>query len=323
MEEFFNKNGSEFTDWLNEQWNFVLGKQRPDIAIEGSPERTVSRMVIQDQSGNLFLIEKFPRHKFEIRQTIAGAVSFLNRQGLDMALGYQKTLSGEFLPFWKGHFYGLSPFLSSTVLIRPDYLHSAQMGKSFADFLQKMKTASNGIEAIIPIKKFSIKEYIYKLFNQMKQFDPGAHKIFTPVLTFLENEFMNTHDQLSFGFCHGDLHPLNVIWDKDQIKAVIDWEFLGIKPLIYDAANLLGCAGIENPEGLVMPMAQTFLHQLKQQDFFDEAGWNLMPEYVLALRFAWLSEWLRKKDHEMIEMEAAFMRILMNHIDDVRYAWKT
>jgi len=322
LEEFFDKNCNEFIDWLNDQWSFNYRKQRPDIAIEGSPERTVSRTVIQNQSNDLFLIEKFSKYKFESRQTVAIAVDYLNKQGLDMALGYQKTIYGEFLPFWKDHFYGLSPFLSSSILVRPDYLHSFRMGESFSFFLGKMKAASNGIEENLPLQKFSIKIYIYKLFSQIKKFDPEWYQQFFPFLTFLENRFMRVHDHLPMGFCHGDLHPLNVIWDKDQIKAVIDWEFLGIKPQIYDAANLVGCAGIENPEGLVMEMIQTFLHTLRAQNFFYDAGWELFPEYVLALRFAWLSEWLRKKDHQMIAMETVFMKILMDNMDDLRQAWK-
>lgn len=70
---------------------------------------------------------------------------------------------------------------------------------------------------------------------------------------------MKIHDQLPLSFCHGDLHPLNVIWYQDRIKAVIDWEFTGMNPDIYDAANLVGCAGIENPNGLGMSMVKTFL----------------------------------------------------------------
>lgn len=322
MEEFFDQNNLEFIEWLNDQWNFDFRKQRPDITIEGSPERTVSRTVIQDQSGDLFLIEKFSKDKFKLRQTVAFAVDYLNQQGLDMALGYLKTVHGEFLPFRKDHFYGLSSFLSSSILVRPDYLDSIQMGESFAFFLGKMQTASNGIEENLPLQEFSIKTYIYKLFSQMKKFNPDAFQQFFPFLTFLENRFMRVHDQLPLGFCHGDLHPLNVVWDKDQIKAVIDWEFLGKKPQIYDAANLVGCAGIENPEGLVMPMVQTFLHALMAQNLFDDEGWHLFPEYLLALRFAWLSEWLRKKDHQMIEMEAAFMKILMDNMNDLRQTWK-
>lgn len=120
----------------------------------------------------------------------------------------------------------------------------------------------------------------------------------------------------------GDLHPLNAIWNGDKIGAVIDWEFTGIKPDIYDAANLVGCAGIEDPNGLGMPMVMSFINRVKANKLYSDQGWQLFPEYMLALRFAWLSEWLRKKDMEMIEMEQAYMRLLMDNMDVLRVGWE-
>ena len=137
-----------------------------------------------------------------------------------------------------------------------------------------------------------------------------------------EKEFMDIHDKLKISFCHGDLHPLNVIWHHDQIRAVIDWEFTGMKPDIYDAANLVGCAGIEDPNGLGMPMVMTFLNHILRKNLFSKTEWRFFPEYVLALRFAWLSEWLRKKDEEMIEMEEAYMGILLDNMDILRKEWE-
>ena len=47
-------------------------------------------------------------------------------------------------------------------------------------------------------------------------------------------------------------------------------------------------------------------------------GWQFFPDYVLALRFAWLSEWLRKKDDEMIDLEHAYMKIPVDHMAEIR-----
>ena len=90
-----------------------------------------------------------------------------------------------------------------------------------------------------------------------------------PVISFLENRFMKVHDMLPVSFCHGDFHPLNIIWSKDSIKAVIDWEFLGMKPEIYDAANLIGCIGIEDPQGLTWRSCKSFYRG------FEKVGINI------------------------------------------------
>ncbi len=322
MQEFFDNKKEEFIQWLNRQWNIEFECVRRDIDIQGSPERTLSRVVLQDKNGALFLLEKFSKEKFQIRQNVAKAIEYLNDNGLKTALLCQKSNGGEFLPFFTDTCFQLSLFLDGTGLNRPDYLSSSKMGKSFALFLTDLSRASADIERKVSFEPFSIKKYIYKLFNEMKIHDQTIYKNYLPFLTFLEKEFMEIHDKLPICFCHGDLHPLNVIWNHDQIKAVIDWEFAGIKPDIYDAANLVGCAGIENPEGLAMPMVTTFLKEILQENIFSEIGWRFFPEYILALRFAWLSEWLRRKDKQMLEMEEAYMGILIDNMDILRQEWK-
>lgn len=321
MQEFFDQTDEEFIQWLHRQWNIEFKCVRQDVDIQGSPERTLSRVVFQDQVGTLFLLEKFALSKFEIRHNVAKTIEFLNRNGLTQALMYRKTTSREFLPFFKEGCFQVSPFLDSTGIKRPEYLGSSNMGASFALFLARLAKACVHIEKDLIFPCFSIKEYIYKLFREMKMYDPLMYKKFLPFLAVLEKEFMEIHDKLPVSFCHGDLHPLNVIWDKDQIKAVIDWEFTGMKPNIYDAANLVGCAGIEDPIGLGMPMVVTFIKQIRRQNLFGELEWRFFPEYVLALRFAWLSEWLRKKDEQMLSMEEAFMGILVDNMDVLRQGW--
>ena len=310
-----------FILWIKQHWDIDIDCVRLDISIPGSPERTVSRGVIQDCQGRLFLVEKLANSKFPARERITMAVEYLSLHGLPQALTYIKSIQGEFLPAFKKSCFQLSRFIGGTPLQRPDYLSSAAMGKNTARFLIKMAEAATGMEKHLFFPRFSIKNYIHDLFRTMKIHDRPVHDRFLPVLDFLETDFMPAHDRLPFAFCHADLHPLNIIWDNDEIQAVIDWEFAGIKPDLYDAANFVGCAGIENPNGLGMDMVMTFLAKLQQTDVISEMGWRFFPEYVLALRFAWLSEWLRKKDQEMIDLEYAFIRILVDHMPDIRHAF--
>ena len=321
MQEFSDPSKGEFLQWLHDQWALEFRCIRKDIGIQGSPERTVSRVVLQDREGRLFLLEKFPKKKFPVRDRVAKAVDFLSCHGLTEALPYRKSDQGEFLPFFREGCFQLSPFLDGTVLKRPDYLDSPGMGKSFALFLARMQRASQGIETVLSFPRFSLKTYIYKLFSEMKIHDGQVYEKFLPFLRFLESGFMQVHDHLPLSFCHGDLHPLNVIWRQDEIRAVIDWEFTDIKPDLYDAANLVGCAGIENPNGLGMSMVMTFLEEIQKTPVISETGRRFFPEYVLALRFAWLSEWLRKKDQIMLEMEETYMGILVDHMGEIRKLW--
>jgi Ser/Thr protein kinase RdoA (MazF antagonist) len=124
--------------------------------------------------------------------------------------------------------------------------------------------------------------------------------------------FFPVHDRLPTGFCHGDFHPLNIIWGNTEIRAVIDWEFCGTKPETYDLANLLGCLGMEDPQSLDGPFAGQLIQRLRKAGIFSDTSWQALPDLMLAIRFAWLSEWLRKNDRPMIRLEADYMALLLD-----------
>jgi homoserine kinase type II len=311
-----------FCAWLTRQWGIRVKTVRDEFQIQGSPERSLSRAVFADGEDRLFLLEKFAKAKFSVRDRVAKTLDHLNQNGLDRALAAEPAGSGEFLPFYEKDCFQVTRFLDSTALERPGWLSSAAIGEEMAGFLISMREASAGIAQKISYPGFSIKTYIYKLYQDMDTHNRPAHKRYLPILRFLERGFMDVHDSLTLQFCHGDFHPLNVIWDDSRIRAVIDWEFTGIKPDCYDAANLVGCAGIEHPEGLAMPMVTECLGRIRDAGIISDTGWKWFPEYILALRFAWLSEWLRKKDDEMLETELAFMNILIRHMNELREIWK-
>lgn len=322
MEELLNDSKQGFVQWLEQQWQIEFNGVRSDLKIQGSPERAVERIVIQDKKENLLVLEKFRKGQLTLKKNIARAVEYLSRQGLKQALTYNKTIDGGYLPIFEKYCFQISGFLPDSGIERPGYLESGQTGKSLARFLIRLSETGTGIEKYLDFDRFSLKEYIYGLFKTMENNDRKVYDRFLPFLSILEKKFMKDHDNLPVRFCHGDFHPLNVIWDQGDVRAVIDWEFAGIKPDVYDAANLVGCAGIENPEGLGMSCVMSFLRELKESGIISEKGWGLLPEFVLALRFAWLSEWLRKNDQEMIEMEHAFMKILVQNMDIIRKGWQ-
>jgi len=155
----------------------------------------------------------------------------------------------------------------------------------------------------------------------MQQHDPEAAKRFASIFDFLRSPFMDAHDTLPVTFCRGDYHPLNIIWREHEIAAVIDWEFCGPKPDIYDTANLLGCIGMENPSGLVDGLALTFMRIMRQTSAISTQSWRLLVEFIIALRFAWLAEWLRNKDQEMIALEEVYMKLLLDNMERLKTAW--
>jgi len=78
---------------------------------------------------------------------------------------------------------------------------------------------------------------------------------------------------------------------------------------------------MEDPEALAGPMALAFIGELRASGRFDASVFAVLPEFVTALRFAWLSDWLRKKDGDMVEMETDYLNLLHGSREELRLAW--
>lgn len=120
---------------------------------------------------------------------------------------------------------------------------------------------------------------------------------------------MLLRDDLPVRFCHGDYHPLNVIWSASGINAVIDWEFLGHKPEIYDVAMMIGCLGMEKPQSLTGDLVFEFVKRLKESGLIAKKSW------------AWLSDWLKRSDQEMIDLEAVYIQLLLDNREIFIRSW--
>ena len=144
---------------------------------------------------------------------------------------------------------------------------------------------------------------------------------FQPVVNFLENNYFTFSDEMPLAFCHGDFHPLNIIWGNKKINSVIDWEFMGYKTEIYDVANMIGCIGIEDPNSLTGGLVVNFIKDLKNSQMISDFSWEHLLESIIAQRFGWLSEWLRKNDLEMQEMEEVYLKLLIKKQDVLKNCW--
>ena len=121
--------------------------------------------------------------------------------------------------------------------------------------------------------------------------------------------------------CHGDFHPLNIVWSSTGINALIDMEFCGFRPETYDAAVLVGFLGMEGPRALRGDLVRTLIARLKAGAGYSAAGWESFPDMVLGLRFAWLSDWLRRNDQEMIELETVLIALILEDMEGLRKDW--
>lgn len=191
-----------------------------------------------------------------------------------------------------------------------------------AEFLIGLRQKSRNLPEGLQSRNFFILDYIDTLSNRIREKEPNLFKTIATFVRFVKTHLAPVHDAIPVAFCHGDFHPLNMIWAENAITAVIDWEFSGTKPEIYDAATLIGCMGMETPDALAGPLVTAFVRDLKASDILAQQSWAALPAFMVAIRFGWLSEWLRNRDTEMIELETVYLNLLVKHTDDLKNIWK-
>jgi homoserine kinase type II len=303
-------------------WGLAFKTVCPQLMPAGSPERTLFRTVFEDEAGVLFTLEEIAAPAYHSKLKIIRSLEFLVEQGMSKIAPYRLGTDGQYIQKHADGFWQLVPYVPGVPLDREGYIYEAWRAPLLAQFLIDLNEKSSGLPFLALDKKFSIRGYIYTLCHQIETRRPDILPRVRKVVEFLERSFMAVHDELPVRFAHGDYHPLNIIWTKNDIAAVIDWEFLGVKPEIYDVSNMLGCLGMEHPSSLVADLAVEFVVRLKERAGISKVSWEHLVEFIIALRFAWLSEWLRKKDEEMIALEFDYMELLIDNRDALNAAWR-
>jgi homoserine kinase type II len=311
---------TDFKTLLN-KWHIEFKRPRNDIPIPGSPERCLFRIVIEDETGRLFLLENIDVCKRELKRNIIRYLDILLDNGLARIVTYLKNDSGSPILCLENRWWQLMPYIHGAELIRPDYVFDQWRGQCMADFLIALRRKSADFEIRPDADVFSITDYIYALMDTIKVHAPSVFSKLEPFVAYLEKRFVTAHDRMPVRFCHGDFHPLNIIWGQDDILAVIDWEFTGFKAEIYDVANLIGCIGVEDPQALQGRLVIDFIRLMKDKGELSPLSWDYLLEFIIAIRFAWMSEWLRKDDREMITLEAVYMRLLLENRQYLMGLW--
>ena len=255
-------------------WGLEAVGVRGDLAISGSPERSEFRCVVECVDKSLVVLEVIRGQDRAKKQSIIERLEFLARGGLSPLNPYLHSTAGRQIVEVAGYLWQASPYIPGIPLNRPAYVSDGWRGRVMAEFLLKLKDASSGLPEHLVTEPFSILGYIDVLTGQIRPREPGVFEKIAPILTFLKKRLSPVHGLLAVAFCHGDFHPLNMIWSQDGLRAVIDWEFCGTKPEIYDAALLIGCLGIEDPDALAGDLVKEFIRGLKAASMFGERSWR-------------------------------------------------
>jgi len=303
------------------RWRILYARFRPDLDAAGSPDRTLDRAVVEDDRGRLFRLERIGFLNVERKNEIARRQTILGR-ALPEVIAPWPLPDGTFVAEIDGGFWQTTPYIEGVRLERPDYAGEGWRGPILADFLVRLKAAESGLAGFGREDGFSAGRFIEDLERKIEHRDFALHDRLQPAIRLLEERLFSKEESFPLGFAHGDFHPLNVVWSQTGVRTVVDWEFCGWKPEIFDAAMLVGCLGMEHPRFLNGDFVHGLLDRLRKNAFYAEKSWRSFFDFVLALRFAWLSDWLRRSDAEMIELETVLIGLLLENRDFFIRNWR-
>ena len=292
-----------------DRWDIRWAGVVPACHAPGSPERCLHRWVMADRSARRFILEKLDARSCHRKTVVARRIDRLAHSGLAVT-PYCRGIDGGWIQKTHGACWQVIPYVAGIPLDRTAYWEEAWRGEAVGRFLIDLHAATRGWEKDEP--PFSLPGYIDRLMVDIGRRDPQLLPKVEPLYDAVRERLYPVIDDIPLAFCHGDPHPLNTIWGETGINTVIDWEFCGWKPRLYDAALVVGCVGAEDADAREGQFISALLHTLHREGTFSENELTLLPFFVPAVRFAWLSEWLRKKDREMIAFELFYMRLMIN-----------
>ena len=297
-----------------------FARARPDLALAGSPERALERTAAESGDGRTWVVERHAPAQAGRKQEIAEAAAFL-AAGLPEVRPWLEFAPGRYLDVRPDGAWQVGPYVPGVALDRPAYAFEAWRGEALAGLLVRFRAAAAGMPRRETAADFSLAGFVRDFFGKIRDRRRPLFERLYPALLRLERELFPVLDRVPEAFCHGDLHPLNVIWSDTGLRALVDLEFCGFRPETYDAALLVGCLGMEDPRALRGDLVRALMARLRADAGYSPQAWASFLDLVLALRFAWLSDWLRRDDREMVELEAVYIGLLQEDREALERAW--
>jgi homoserine kinase type II len=303
-------------------WNISFFRIREDVSLYGSPERMKERIVFEGVKGELFILEQLSEEMVQRKREIAELLDLLAKTSEVPITPYIKSIKGRFIEEYEGACWQIAPYTHGVPLDRTAYMFDRWRGEASVDALTGLyKAIDNHKDVLNTSEDLCIASYVHTIHNAIRMYRTDIYARAGNIVSFLNEGLFTREAELPKRICHGDFHPMNIIWGERSIRAVIDWEFFGEKLELYDVALMVGCLGIEDPSALKEGFTQTFISGMQRSQLFSNVSWEYFFGLVLAIRFGWLSEWFRKSDADMIEMEMDYMELLMEEQSNLVRAW--
>ncbi len=293
-------------------WELSFSAVGENSLITGSPNRTETRFLFSDNDGRAYIAEGYNAGKKtpQIRQNML--LEFLKEKSLPGIHPFYRTRTGEHGVDFDGLFWQIRPYIPAENIPRPLLAERREYGILWAEFLLQMKNIIAGADDPPPMPNppFYMTNFLPQLYTFAERKMPsitGKLQEFERLLA----PFFRWERRAEGMFAHGDFHPGNILLGNGTIRAVIDWEFAGVKFPGYDMALLIGCLAMDHPKNLNSPAVRAFQDTLCNNNYIPDEAWEHLPLLIAATRLGWLGEWLLLDDEALVLQEMALLSILL------------
>jgi homoserine kinase type II len=222
-------------------WRLQLVEICPGLLPAGSPDRSLARTVARTEQGVRYVVERLSRANAPRKMEIASLIEALAGAGLDGVNPYLASGSGHHVLPLGPDYWQISPYLEGAPRPRPGWVGDAWRGAALAAWLCRLQAVSRLVR--LPAgAPYSLSGFVRDLLDRLALHRPELAGWLRPIVDRLQIEWLPSEDTLVQGFCHGDPHPVNVIWAPEGqaiaavgsvpaangVLAVIDWEFCGV-----------------------------------------------------------------------------------------------
>ena len=98
---------------VTRHWHIPFKTIRSDIDLYGSPERSLFRAAVEDETGVLFVLERIDPVQQQRRRFIGEVLEGFFAAGLKQIPPYLRTTAGELVAYRDGCCWQISPYIQS------------------------------------------------------------------------------------------------------------------------------------------------------------------------------------------------------------------
>ena len=111
-----------------------MKKMHYNIPVQGSPERSIFRVVLEDEKREFFVLEQIPLKVVKRKKEIAADLDFLANNNLARIQPYLADKKGNHIIKYKTYFWQMTPFVQGVALDREKYMYEKWRGPGAGRF---------------------------------------------------------------------------------------------------------------------------------------------------------------------------------------------